>query len=285
MTILADAMIALPADRLAAGGLRLKAEFLRAREHLCLPWDGNHTVLPHPSLGQIYAQEAQDKAARFVFDERVMMSAESCIKDPESMEAALMHARPPVNRGWFEFHFPSTGIRQAIFFEQSPALALDGLFILGSSSCSPVPVAAFSGWNIREDLPHFEFEDRRVFGLDECWTWIKCFVVACTFLNIHRAVTVAPVSASAKLQAARRRRGKAPFLSFNRVSLNLPKAELSRGSRQDRGAAGVRFHQVIGHLRLLKEGRLQPVFVWVQPHWRGDPRLGTVLRELDVKVA
>lgn len=65
----------------------------------------------------------------------------------------------------------------------------------------------------------------------------------------------------------------------------ITKEALLSEEAQSRLGPGVRKHQVIGHLRVLKCGRVEPVWVWVTAHWRGDASLGVVLRERHVQTA
>ena len=103
-------------------------------------------------------------------------------------------------------------------------------------------------------------------------------------LNTPRVVTKTAVTHQPPLQKARLRRGKHPLLSFNQVQIHLPKVSQHSGDtmRPERGG-GVRFHGVLGHLRRI-ERPYGPDVTWVSPHFRGDPRLGVVVKERAVRV-
>lgn len=104
-------------------------------------------------------------------------------------------------------------------------------------------------------------------------------------LNTPRVVTKTAVTHQPPLQKARLKRGKYPLLSFNQVKIHLPKVTQHSGDtmRRDLGG-GVRFHGVLGHLRRI-EKPYGPDVTWVSPHFRGDPRLGVVMKERAVKAS
>lgn len=104
-------------------------------------------------------------------------------------------------------------------------------------------------------------------------------------LNTPRVVQREAVTWQPAIQKARLKRGKHPLLSFNRVKIELPKTSAHHAStmRREQGG-GVRFHGVLGHLRRI-EKPYGPELTWVSPHFRGDARLGVVVKERQVKVA
>jgi hypothetical protein len=89
---------------------------------------------------------------------------------------------------------------------------------------------------------------------------------------------------SRALHRARAQRGK-PVFSFNRVSVRLPQAAHLNGVLVDRDSPLVkRAHMVIGHWRLI-DGVLEPYWVWVHPHERGDRTAGFVANERYVSLS
>jgi hypothetical protein len=284
------------ADACAAGDIYFSAEdkdfgdlIDKALSSLELPWEGNHTLVPHSSLGPIFAQESKGFAARFCFDEAMVASSHNVSRDAESYEIAARIARLPAPQGWYEWR--EHGVSRALWWEQQTDGTLDCLFLCKSGDSVFVAGAIrrwqFGHWrkvcyNVGDVLDFVKMDDEeKNLLLSE---YLRFAVCGSALLNLHRAVQVEAQHAAPKLQRARAKRGKLPLLSFNRVKLKLPKPDLTRGEYRGRGHPGVRFHQVIGHLRLLQAGRIEPVFIWVDAFWRGDARLGVILREREVTV-
>lgn len=102
-------------------------------------------------------------------------------------------------------------------------------------------------------------------------------------LNTPRIVRSTKIEWEPALQKARLKRGKHPLFSFNRITVDLPKAdEHNDGAARSKVGDGVRFHGVIGHLRRI-ERPSGPTLTWVSPHFRGDARLGVVVKERTVR--
>lgn len=276
MTRLADRLIAFGDDGL--GGDVISS--------LTVPWDGNHVELQHPTLGPIIGAEAATKAARFVVSAEVVDSASSIVSDDASLAIAQFIATPPTPRGWVEFKVLGRVI--GIWWDSVDdgrihfVLFTDGnkqpIFVLENRSISIRSVEQRSAWRVNAlfDNDSFELLAGQV---------VRILICIFAFMNVRRAVTAMPAVASDKLQAARLRRHRLPLLSFNVVKHSLPKNEIQRDEVQCSHGPGVRRHRVIGHLRKLSCGRIEPVWIWVASHWRGDAELGVVLREHHVQRA
>lgn len=85
--------------------------------------------------------------------------------------------------------------------------------------------------------------------------------------------------------AARRAQRGLPVYSYNRVEMQLPRASMHNGVlRTAESFAGTRMHQVIGHWRLI-DGVVEPYWIWIDGHTRGNADLGTIVKERNVHLA
>lgn len=107
-------------------------------------------------------------------------------------------------------------------------------------------------------------------------------------LSTPRVCETSLVSYSPRLQRARERRGKAPFLEYRRVRMVLGVGQTryqrsgSDARNQTDDVAHRKLHRVVDHVRVYREGRETPKITFVPEHWRGDPELGVVLHERHV---
>jgi len=242
-------------------------------------------------MGAVYAAEARQAAARFSFDQNVVQSSFNIIEDNVSFEIAGRIAKPPVPCGWFEWSFE--GKRLGLWWQSLDAGFMSVcFFVCFACGEDPILLAALPHYQFGTTGLKISFSDLVDAAFDSkedlieviSSNYLRFFMAACALLNLHRAVEIKGYEPPAKLRKARLRRGRLPLLSFNRVSLKLPKPERSRGpSRVGNDSHGIRLHQVIGHLRLLTAGRVEPVFVWVEAHWRGNAGNGIVLRSRDIE--
>jgi ribosomal protein L21E len=85
------------------------------------------------------------------------------------------------------------------------------------------------------------------------------------------------------LQKARAKRGRRPLLSYNQVTLRLPKRDRATGPSLHKGAPGKRYHERSGHLKFPARGDGKRLPVWVESYWAGDKSLGLVLKTRHVK--
>ncbi len=313
MKSLADDIILAAENVTVVGALDPNAArlLLHVRDVLETPWDGNHVPLPHASLGVIYAEEATGKAVRFSFDDDVFASAWTCVQDAESMAVARKFARPPVDLGWYEWRTPNAvfgaliersgpdGLFNiAVFYRNGETVvlgfvvpkfdfsrALEGRGQLTDLGGGVVEYAAEKFYTAADVAQLKLNKNPKEIGAATSVIVCQTLLAFIAFMNLHRAVYVELWRPPEKFQRARIRRGKIPILSRNVVSLNLPKTELTRGEIARHRESGVRRHQVIGHIRELRHGRIEPIYIWVDSFWRGDARLGVVLRDRKIGVA
>lgn len=89
-------------------------------------------------------------------------------------------------------------------------------------------------------------------------------------------------SAAGRALMLRRAQRGAPVFSFNRVDLIRPQTALHNGVlRSVESFAGIRMHMAIGHWRLI-DGVVEPYWVWVDGHHRGNRELGLIVKERHV---
>ena len=88
-------------------------------------------------------------------------------------------------------------------------------------------------------------------------------------------------AASRAMRLRRFQRGR-PIFSYNQVDLVIPKTCIYRGElRAVESFEGVRGHMVIGHWRLI-EKVLEPFWVWINGHKRGDCERGWIVKQRNV---
>jgi hypothetical protein len=101
----------------------------------------------------------------------------------------------------------------------------------------------------------------------------------------NRVVRATNEDATQRAFALRRAQRGRPVYSFNRVEIIAPTTCEFRGVVVAAASlAGRRGHMVVGHWRLI-DGKLEPYWVWVEGHERGDRELGWIAKERIVKIA
>lgn len=103
-------------------------------------------------------------------------------------------------------------------------------------------------------------------------------------INTPKVTEIVKVTHDAKLQKARHRRGKPPLIEYKRCTMLIGRKLVYTPRRPGESAEAYRrrMHQVIGHYRTYLHGRV-PHMTWIEPHWRGDPKLGIVVHERTVR--
>lgn len=99
-------------------------------------------------------------------------------------------------------------------------------------------------------------------------------------LNISNVKTVL-ISPSEKLNARRLARGRKPLYSFHTLVCNVggEAKEILRGEAGGGAEGMVRVHLVRGHIKRRRTG-----LFWWQPHARGNPRLGVVMKDYALEI-
>ncbi|MCS0501402.1 hypothetical protein [Ancylobacter mangrovi] len=100
----------------------------------------------------------------------------------------------------------------------------------------------------------------------------------------RRVLPGAGLDRGQKAFALRRAQRGVPVFSYNKVDMIRPGAAMHNGVlRSVESAAGTRLHMVIGHWRLI-DGVVEPYWIWVDGHQRGDAELGTIVKERHVRL-
>lgn len=161
-------------------------------------------------------------------------------------------------------------------------------------SVSPVPVIATSGpvsfdfsrWSAAPLLGQDRSDDIvRDISFNRILTMAAIFSVVGNARTAVSRRVVGGESVAARSLAMRRQQRGYPVVSFNRVSLVLPKTCEYRGViRETASLVGMRGHLVIGHWRLI-DGNPEPYWVWVDGHHRGDDKLGYVGKAREIAIS
>lgn len=281
MKLLADRLLA---DRLLAMPPTRDPWIERARDALKLP-DRNHA----PVDGDIHRPAVE----RFVFDRASWTALRDLIgDDPQSKSAALDSAKLPAPEFWLEcevfgWHFTADDAGAAI-----------GVCFLFDERGNSLPLAAFRPVQWRTDdlsVRCLAFGEHLLrTEHPDAWRWLRfthCAAYLLAAITSPRVTSVrrvlrSPASSSVADRAFARRRAQRgrPVFSYNQVDLVLPKTALHRGVLKPvESFAGMRGHMVIGHWRLI-DGVLDPFWVWVDGHARGDFALGAITKERHVRL-
>lgn len=110
-------------------------------------------------------------------------------------------------------------------------------------------------------------------------------------ITMPRICTVRADSPPAKMQARRKRAGERPLLEHKRVTMTIGVAPAKRAGAGGGAATGTggrrKLHDVIWHFRTVTETAPDGTEVakkhFVPAHWRGDPKLGIIIKHRTVK--
>ena len=192
-------------------------------------------------------------------------------------------ARPPLPTCWIEFGNWGWFIEA----EEINGLAFPyaHVFCRGKKGLPPITVGRMS-------LPD-EWQSTAAGSVDEHWpregiedaleymNFLALLLVIIATPNVVSTRRVAPGQGSpaASQRALRQAQRGRPVYSFNEVRLTPGRTAIHNGVVKPSAAfVGKRGHMVIGHWRLL-EKKLEPVWVWVEGHERGDPDKGRVIKQ------
>ena len=282
---LADAILAMPSHLIQERGL------VEAREALDLPWSHmggeNHILLPHRAVGEMMADESARYPQRFVLDDEVAsLVNEMPGDDIESHRAVRASAALPGPRGWVEWRSrEDRNVKYGVLWSE-----VGGSVKTRAYGCSDSAGPAFICWADFEDETFATCEVRgrsdfqSLYGVDLVnklgSMFALMFVAFCAFVTTPHACETKWQGAPPQLNKARIKRGKAPFLSFNRVNF-FPYRPAGSQEHRDTGSEGVRLHRVIAHWRtIIRENQARRILV--KSHMRGNARLGVVLHERHV---
>jgi hypothetical protein len=257
---------------------------------LAPPFDPNHGAR-HPALGSVIAEEVKRLAAIYVFDEESILAAWSIMATERRRHHVFQHCRAPHPKMFFEYQHE--GQRHGVFTEGDRDNCLITVFNSAAEFAVPLIQARvnFAALTIddytQQPVTFFRLGKwSSAEHVDETVLTFQLRLVAAVwmFLSIGGATTVDRVLTREGRLARHRRK---PFAcgaidSFNRVRLNIPGAELARSTVRFHRGPGVRFHDVRGHWREISvaDGK---VLRWIAAFWRGDFRLGVVVKQRAVR--
>jgi hypothetical protein len=131
----------------------------------------------------------------------------------------------------------------------------------------------FFGTKLKPDEKHSDEMDHMLSDLFD----------ALFFLTVPRAVEYSAASFGPRKAKVQARTGK-PFVEFRKVHIKIGSSVTRYPGVTSAGSAGGeagkrKLHRVGTFLRTYRKGREQPHVVALDPFWRGDPKLGVIIKE------
>ncbi len=135
-------------------------------------------------------------------------------------------------------------------------------------------------------------------GYDDAEVYVRDLADALFLLQMPRVTETREVTHHPKKQRARQKAGKFPLVDYQIVRFNLHVPDIryssaNRGVAKSYGAATRaeggdggetrRFHRVLEHVRVYREGREKPHVSLIPEHWKGDPSKGIIIKERRIK--
>lgn len=226
------------------------------------------------------AANAISSAQVFTFSRDILESCKIMAASKKNFDHARSIAKLPANPCFFEISLQNGSIVGALLTE------CDGV----------IDICAFQ-YDLSElaFLFHASMDPRQEqaeihFGLN--WTKksqdlanllsVRIFLIL-AMMNVPRCVIAREFIIPERIQQKRIRRRLPRLLSYNHVSLNLPKTSLSRRRTviMESGSPR-RFHHVCGYLRISRHGDPEAYFIWVKDAWRGEASAGVVHKTREV---
>lgn len=267
----------------------------RCVENLRIPWEGgNHVPLPHRALGPVYAAEAESKSvAIYHFDADSYAAADAIGSTAHRRQVMAQSARSPGPRCFFEWpHREQDTGRYGLYVDGDRDGAVFILWVEHKDR-PPLPaiacrfkLASDGRCSLARPLPLFPNASDR--GPDDGVHWINNIIAFWTFLASQGAVVISREPAPRGSGKEYRSKGHgAAILSFNRVRLLLPKGLIARTGRVEwQQNSGMRRHEVRAHPSYYWVGPREQrslVVRWIAAYWRGNSRVGLVLKARDVE--
>ncbi|MCS0501599.1 hypothetical protein [Ancylobacter mangrovi] len=256
----------------------------------------NHVPLAHPALADAVASDAERAASVYVFDASAVHVAESIMAKAERSASMWGLFRPPADLSLFDFPHPfgdGEFGRVGVLVKKADGpnevqLDIITLFKGRVRACAVLdvgPSQSGSGFDLTYTWAAEWLNSMSADDAEGVLNWFAGIVVG---LSIFLSIGGATVSERRPLRRVQsriaRRLPAAPCVySFNSVRLNFPNGGIGRNRRVTfEGRTGVRRHEVRTHLReiTLKSG--DRVLRWIAAHWRGNARLGVVVKERNV---
>lgn len=249
----------------------------RARRDLKLP-STNHLICE---------QSCQPMAERFLFADTALDDLMRVFDDEESRWSAVIVARVPCIPCWVE-----TGDYAWHFWSDDRGRTMCTFFMDGRT---PLAVFHFDGLRDESDETPVTLTPAAVaiqLTGDVPDIWFSAAASRVVFLlaalsqprvaTVRRQIPGGADGAAERASRLRRAQIGRPVFSFNVVEFRPAQTALHRGVLKPvESFAGMRGHVVMGHWRLI-DGKIEPYWIWVDGHRRGDDSLGTIVKERQV---
>lgn len=102
----------------------------------------------------------------------------------------------------------------------------------------------------------------------------QAITAALALLNSRNCVSIDPCPDQWRENRSRMRQGKKKLISYSTVRLSLSAAQERQARAAGATAEELRRHIVRGHFKVRRSG-----IYWWRPFFRGNPEIGTVIRE------
>lgn len=127
--------------------------------------------------------------------------------------------------------------------------------------------------------------------VDNQYFWYcLCALFGLLLLQQPKLIETRDVTFDKKFQKKRLQKNKLPLLEYKRAYVRVGTAHKRAGG--ETSGVGTRgeptgkrqYHHVLGHFRMYHRGTPGAYVIWIDEHWRGDPKLGVVMHERKVSV-
>lgn len=244
----------------------------------------------HPALGSVIAAEARSKASIYRFNEEAALMAEKILGSHRRFIIQTQNCHAPHPTMFIEWPsgemtggFLTEGDRddcKITVFYMWPSGQIR-MMVQGQLDITECAVKRFKNVSILGFRKMAELDEGR--AADILFVSVRWIVAAWAFIALQGSAVTVTGSLTREGRIARRR-GK-PFAlgaidSFNTVTLR-PMHALREAELRERRGPGVRYHQVRGHLKTVTVGQ-QRMLRWIIAYYRGNPKLGVVIRQTNV---
>jgi hypothetical protein len=262
---------------------------------------GLPNVLQDAIKGPVEFSDLNLVADRVVFDQDVSNILLNLIENNQ-IELPMIYqtVRLPSKAVWIEWRWHSPDdptddpLKMGILFEQGPEYIGVGA-VAGGRKKEPRLVGITRIKTLPMIKDSYQLHDLYIdndlgarIGHSESKNTLKDIVIDALFglfllqqPKVHEKVKV---EYGPKLQKKRVQLKKLPLIDYQRVNVIIgsPVKEYERSGESVPGTGGggkKRYHKVLGHFRIYQRNTPEAYVIWVDDFWRGDPRLGVVLKE------
>jgi len=241
---------------------------------------------------------SDEKAEKFVFDDDVVEIIKRLGREKTlNLDAAFRSLHMPSKLVWIEYRipFPMGGRGKFGFMAAKDVKTESGsiiplvLICISESPKGPIPVAIFK-------LTTFPLEEYNSYQL--IWSIKNIpkvtdlmyeFFCNLFMIIIPKVCEVRNITFKSSLQKRRIEKGKEPLIEYKKLTVRIGKPSIKYKYEDEENLSEAekisrrKYHHVIGHFRTYTEGRETPHVTFVEDHWRGDPELGIIIHERELK--